>query len=86
MRLLLVEDDLLLGDGLRAGLNHYGFQVDWVRSVAAGLSALATEAYAALVLDLGLPDGTGTAVLAAARAGQGGGKHDGDPADGHDGT
>ncbi|QEL63870.1 two-component system, OmpR family, response regulator QseB [Oryzomicrobium terrae] len=72
MRLLLVEDDLLLGDGLCAGLNHYGFQVDWVRSVAAALSALATDTYAGLVLDLGLPDGDGTAVLDAARNGKAG--------------
>jgi DNA-binding response OmpR family regulator len=72
MRLLLVEDDLLLGDGLRAGLGHYGFQVDWVRAVAPALAALSTDAYAVLVLDLGLPDGDGSAVLAAARAGQGG--------------
>jgi two-component system OmpR family response regulator/two-component system response regulator QseB len=31
MRILLVEDDPLLGDGLRAGLRQHGFQVDWVR-------------------------------------------------------
>lgn len=68
MRLLLVEDDLLLGDGLCVGLGHYGFQVDWVRGVAAARAALATDAYAVLVLDLGLPDGDGVAVLEAARA------------------
>ncbi len=55
MRILVVEDDPLLGDALKAGLEQRGFQPDWVKDgVAAGL-ALQTESYAAVVLDLGLP-------------------------------
>jgi two-component system OmpR family response regulator/two-component system response regulator QseB len=63
MRILLVEDDKLLGDGVQAGLNQSGFSVDWVRDgVAAGL-ALQTGEYAAVVLDLGLPRLSGLDVL-----------------------
>jgi two-component system OmpR family response regulator/two-component system response regulator QseB len=63
MRILLVEDDKLLGDGVQAGLNLSGFSVDWVRDgVAAGL-ALQTGEYAAVVLDLGLPRLSGLDVL-----------------------
>ena len=68
MRVLLVEDDALLGDGLQAGLRQRGFVVDWVRDgVAAGL-ALESEAHAAVVLDLGLPRRSGLEVLAKTRA------------------
>lgn len=68
MRILLAEDDSLLGDGLRAGLRQLGFQVDWVRDGAAAESELRTQAYAAAVLDLGLPQKDGMAVLSAVRA------------------
>lgn len=67
MRVLLAEDDPLLGDGLRAGLRQHGFQVDWVRSGDAAERELRTEAYAAAVLDLGLPMKDGLDVLAAVR-------------------
>ncbi|WP_119355324.1 winged helix-turn-helix domain-containing protein [Azohydromonas sediminis] len=67
MRILLVEDDPLLGDGLRAGLRQRGFQVDWVRDGLAAERELRAEPYAAAVLDLGLPGRDGLAVLAAAR-------------------
>lgn len=67
MRILLAEDDDLLGDGLRAGLRQRGFQVDWVRDGAAAERELRAEPYAAAVLDLGLPKQDGLAVLAAVR-------------------
>ncbi len=67
MRILLAEDDPLLGDGLRAGLRQQGFQVDWVRDGAAAERELRAEPYAAAVLDLGLPLKDGIDVLAALR-------------------
>ena len=68
MRMLLAEDDTLLGDALRAGLRQRGFLVDWVRDgIAAERELLAPEPYAAVVLDLGLPMQDGLAVLAAVR-------------------
>jgi two-component system OmpR family response regulator/two-component system response regulator QseB len=63
VRILLVEDDPLLGDGLRAGLRQRGFQVDWVRDGAAAARGLRAEPYAAAVLDLGLPRKDGLQVL-----------------------
>lgn len=68
MRVLLVEDDALLGDGLRAGLQSYGYRVDWLRDGEAALAALAANEMAAVVLDLGLPRLDGLAVLRAMRA------------------
>lgn len=67
MRILLAEDDLILGDGLRAGLRQLGFQVDWVRDGVAAERELLTGTYAAAVLDLGLPMKDGMDVLAAVR-------------------
>jgi two-component system OmpR family response regulator/two-component system response regulator QseB len=67
MRILLAEDDPLLGDGLRAGLRQLGFQVDWVRDGEAAERELKAQTYAAAVLDLGLPRKDGLAVLAAIR-------------------
>ena len=51
MRILLVEDDRLLGDGVKAGLCGAGFAVDWVRDGEAALAAVAAESFAAIVLD-----------------------------------
>lgn len=68
MRILLAEDDPLLGDGLRAGLRQHGFQVDWVRDGHAALRELRAGEHAAAVLDLGLPRLDGLDVLAQARA------------------
>ena len=68
MRILLAEDDALLGDGLRAGLRQLGFQVDWVRDGNAAERELATGDYAAAVLDLGLPFKDGLDVLRDVRA------------------
>ena len=67
MRILLAEDDQLLGDGLRAGLRQLGFLVDWVRDGAAAERELCAQPYAAAVLDLGLPSKDGLDVLAAVR-------------------
>ena len=68
MRLLLVEDDRLLGDGLRAGLVQAGYAVDWVRDGEAAITALGTESFAAVVLDLGLPRRDGLSVLRGLRS------------------
>lgn len=67
MRILLVEDDPLLGDGIRAGLRQQGFQVDWVRDGEAAQRELRAQPYAAAVLDLGLPRMDGIEVLQRAR-------------------
>ncbi|MBK6631001.1 MAG: response regulator transcription factor [Betaproteobacteria bacterium] len=68
MRLLLVEDDRLLGDGIRAGLQQAGFAVDWAQDGRAAELALAGEPYDAVVLDLGLPKLSGMEVLKGLRA------------------
>lgn len=68
MRILLAEDDPMLGDGLRAGLRQMGFQVDWVRDGVAAERELRAVDYAAAVLDLGLPGKDGMEVLQALRA------------------
>ena len=67
MRLLLVEDDPLLGDGLRAGLRQRGLQVDWVRDGEAAARELRAQPWEAAVLDLGLPRRDGMEVLAELR-------------------
>jgi len=71
MRLLLVEDDAMLGSALRAGLRQDGHAVDWVRSAneadTAWIAAGKAVAYDAVVLDLGLPDGSGLDLLKRAR-------------------
>lgn len=63
MRVLLVEDDALLGDALQAGLKQSGYAVDWMKDGVAADQALSTESYAAVVLDLGLPRLSGLEVL-----------------------
>lgn len=68
MRILLVEDDALLGDALHVGLKQAGHAVDWVTDGVAAEAALASEDYAAAVLDLGLPRKDGLAVLTQLRA------------------
>ena len=67
MRILLAEDDTLLGDGLRVGLRQAGFQVDWVRDGTAAERELRAQPYAAVVLDLGLPRLDGLDVLSRVR-------------------
>ncbi|MEO8755220.1 MAG: response regulator [Casimicrobiaceae bacterium] len=68
MRILLVEDDALLGDGLAVGLTQAGFVVDWVRDGVAALHSADSGGYAAVVLDLGLPRMGGFEVLQRIRA------------------
>ena len=68
MRILLAEDDDLLGSGLRAGLAQHGFAVDWVRDGVAAERELLTGNFQAAVLDLGLPRQDGLTVLRALRA------------------
>ncbi|MFZ2267501.1 MAG: response regulator transcription factor [Azonexus sp.] len=68
MRILLVEDDPQLGDGLTVGLRQAGFAVDWVRDGQAADNALQTEIFDFVVLDLGLPRLSGMDVLARARS------------------
>ncbi|HQR50808.1 MAG TPA: response regulator transcription factor [Methylophilaceae bacterium] len=63
MRILVVEDDNLLGDALQAGLKQAGYAVDWLRDGTAADQALSSEPYAATVLDLGLPRMAGLEVL-----------------------
>lgn len=63
MRLLLVEDDNALGEGLRLGLRQEGYTVDWLEDGASALHALLSEDFDLLVLDLGLPRMSGLQVL-----------------------
>ena len=67
MRILLVEDDPQLGDGLTVGLRQAGFAVDWVRDGNAADLALHAENFDLVVLDLGLPRLSGMDVLSRAR-------------------
>lgn len=67
MRVLVVEDDRLLGEGIQMGLRQAGWQVDWVSDGLAARHALASEPFAALVLDLGLPRLSGLEVLTGLR-------------------
>jgi len=55
VRILVVEDDALLGDALQTGLRQAGFAVDWLQDGAAADAALGSEEFSAVVLDLGLP-------------------------------
>ncbi len=65
MRVLLVEDDELLGDGIRTGLKHYGHTVDWLKDGKSANDVLSTsyENFDIIVLDLGLPKLSGLDVL-----------------------
>lgn len=67
MRVLLAEDDPMIGASVRRGLAQDGFAVDWVEDGRAALAALALRVHDALVLDLGLPRRAGLDVLTAMR-------------------
>ena len=67
MRILLVEDDNMIGHSLRQALTETGLSVDWVRDGVLAESALAQGSYAAVLLDLGLPRRSGLEVLRRAR-------------------
>jgi two-component system OmpR family response regulator/two-component system response regulator QseB len=68
MRVLVVEDDPLLGRGVQAGLEQAGFAADWVRDGLAADASLAATDFAAVVLDLGLPRLAGLELLGRLRA------------------
>ena len=68
MRVLIVEDDPLLGDAVAAGLKQRGFDVDLVQDGRDAQAAIGVETFAAIVLDLGLPGVDGLAILRTARA------------------
>ncbi|WP_437613671.1 quorum sensing response regulator transcription factor QseB [Erwinia sp. V71] len=63
MRILLIEDDRLIGDGIKAGLIKLGFSVDWFLSGKEGCTALTAAPYDAVVLDLTLPHIDGLDIL-----------------------
>jgi two-component system OmpR family response regulator/two-component system response regulator QseB len=63
MRILVVEDDMLLGDGIKAGLAQAGYSIDWVKDGVSADLALKDTRYDAVVLDLGLPRLAGLEVL-----------------------
>jgi two-component system response regulator QseB len=67
VRVLLAEDDRMIGASIRSGLRQDGFAVDWVEDGRAAEQALGASVHDALVLDLGLPRRTGLEILAAMR-------------------
>ena len=68
MRVLIVEDDPLLGDALTVGLKQRGFEPDWVQDGREAQTVMRVEPYAAIILDLGLPGLTGLELLRSERA------------------
>ena len=68
LRLLLIEDDVPLGSSTKTGLEQEGYVVDWVHDAEAADRALTTHVYDAAILDLGLPDTDGEALLRAWRS------------------
>ena len=68
MRVLLVEDDPMIGESLREALRHQSMAIDWVRDGKAADAVLASERFDAVLLDLGLPQRNGLEVLRAMRA------------------
>jgi len=63
MRLLLIEDDPMIGSAVRQGLVQAGFTIDWVTDGAAGRAAVANAVYDAVILDIGLPRVDGLTLL-----------------------
>jgi two-component system, OmpR family, response regulator QseB len=68
MKILLVEDDDLIGSGLEISLRQAGYDVHWIRHGNEAAQALAVNRYALLVLDLGLPGRSGADILRTLRA------------------
>jgi two-component system OmpR family response regulator/two-component system response regulator QseB len=68
MRLLLVEDDRMIGESLRSALRQAGYAVDWVRDGRSAEGTLSSERFDLVLLDLGLPQRDGMDVLQALRA------------------
>ncbi|GEK71933.1 MULTISPECIES: response regulator [Halomonas] len=67
MRVLLVEDDPLLGDGIKTALQREGYAVDWLDNGREAMAAARYDDFSVVVLDLGLPDVDGMKVLKAVR-------------------
>ena len=67
IRLLLVEDDQMIGEEIKEGLTHRGFTLDWVRTRSSGEEALKIDNFDLLILDVGLPDGSGLDLLRSLR-------------------
>ena len=67
MRILLIEDDVMIGTDLSKSIKESGFAVDWVQDGITGQAALNDSTYAAVLLDLGLPRCSGLQVLQAMR-------------------
>lgn len=63
MRVLLVEDDRMIGDAVQMALRDASYAVDWVHDGTTALSAAASQSYDVMLLDLGLPHQDGFAVL-----------------------
>ena len=63
MRILLIEDDMLIGDGIKTGLSKMGFSVDWFTQGRQGKEALYSAPYDAVILDLTLPGMDGRDIL-----------------------
>lgn len=68
MRILLVEDDTMIGEAIEGALKDAGYAVDWVNNGLTALAALAAQAYDQVLLDLGLPGRDGLGVLESIRA------------------
>jgi two-component system, OmpR family, response regulator len=68
VRLLLVEDDRMIGEAIRAGLRREGFTVDWVHDAPAAAQVLRSEPFELMLLDLGLPGGDGLKLLKTLRS------------------
>jgi two-component system, OmpR family, response regulator QseB len=67
MNILLIEDDIDLGSGVRIALTDQGMSVTWVRRLKEAMESLETAVHDIVLLDLGLPDGDGSALLAKLR-------------------
>jgi len=67
MRILLVEDDLMLGESMVLSLSRHGYTVDWLQLGAGVELALQTENFTVIILDLTLPDGDGLDILSRVR-------------------
>jgi two-component system OmpR family response regulator len=70
MRILMVEDDLMIGRSLKQALQHQGMAVDWTTSGLDGHDAIRNGGYAAVLLDLSLPDLSGFEILRDLRSGE----------------
>lgn len=68
MRILIVEDDKIIGDGLLTALQLEGYGADWTESKESAQLALKTNEYNMVLMDIGLPDGSGLDLLSEVRA------------------